>query len=123
MDKKKAIFLDRDGIINEVIIRDGKPCSPNNIDELKINPYAKELIQHLKFKNYLTLVVTNQPDVERKKISKENVIEINNFLQKSLNLDDVFVCFSDDRWGFLIAGAIMFPIAIVHGVGIWFGFW
>ena len=35
----------------------------------------------------------------------------------------LFVCFSDDRWGFLIAGAIMFPIAIVHGVGIWFGFW
>ena len=35
----------------------------------------------------------------------------------------LFVCFTDDRWGFLIAGAIMFPIAIVHGVGIWFGFW
>tara|TARA_B100000315_G_C14062630_1_gene356951 strand:- start:181 stop:348 length:168 start_codon:yes stop_codon:yes gene_type:complete len=35
----------------------------------------------------------------------------------------LFVCFSDDRWGFLIAGAIMFPIAIVHGIGIWFGVW
>ena len=35
----------------------------------------------------------------------------------------LFVCFSDDRWGFLIAGAIMFPIAIVHGIGIWFGIW
>ena len=35
----------------------------------------------------------------------------------------LFVCFLDDRWGFLIAGAIMFPIAIVHGVGIWFGIW
>ena len=33
----------------------------------------------------------------------------------------LFVCFSDDRWGFLIAGAIMFPIAIVHGIGIWIG--
>jgi hypothetical protein len=35
----------------------------------------------------------------------------------------LFVCFSDDRWGFLIAGAIMFPVAIVHGVGIWLGIW
>ena len=35
----------------------------------------------------------------------------------------LFVCFSDDRWGFLIAGAIMFPIAIVHGIGIWIGIW
>jgi len=34
----------------------------------------------------------------------------------------VFVCLSDATWGFLIAGAIMFPIAIIHGFGIWFGF-
>ena len=34
----------------------------------------------------------------------------------------LYTCFSDDRWGFLIAGAIMAPIAIVHGIGIWFGF-
>ena len=38
-------------------------------------------------------------------------------------LTHLFVCFTDDRWGFLIAGAIMFPIAIVHGIGIWFGAW
>tara|TARA_B100001123_G_C15248203_1_gene1001776 strand:- start:1003 stop:1524 length:522 start_codon:yes stop_codon:yes gene_type:complete len=96
MDKKKAIFLDRDGVINEAIVKNGKPYSPNNISELKINPNAKELIKYLKFKDYLTLVVTNQPDVERKKAKKENVIEINNFLKKSLNLDDVFVCYSGD---------------------------
>ena len=38
-------------------------------------------------------------------------------------LTHLFVFFSDDRWGFLIAGAIMFPIAIVHGIGIWLGVW
>lgn len=38
-------------------------------------------------------------------------------------LTHLFVCFTDDRWGFLIAGAIMFPVAIVHGVGIWLGVW
>ena len=35
----------------------------------------------------------------------------------------LYVCFTDDRWGFLIAGAIMFPIAIFHGIGIWLGVW
>ena len=35
----------------------------------------------------------------------------------------LYACFSDDRWGFLIAGAIMFPIAIIHGIGIWIGLW
>ena len=34
----------------------------------------------------------------------------------------VFVCLSEEAWGFLIAGAIMFPIGIIHGIGIWFGF-
>lgn len=33
------------------------------------------------------------------------------------------VCFSTAAWGFLIAGAIMFPIGIFHGFGVWFGFW
>ena len=30
-------------------------------------------------------------------------------------------CLSEEAWGFLIAGAIMFPIAIIHGIGLWFG--
>lgn len=35
----------------------------------------------------------------------------------------LYVCFTDERWGFLIAGAIFFPVAIVHGIGIWLGVW
>ena len=35
----------------------------------------------------------------------------------------LYTCFTTERWGFLIAGAIFFPVAIIHGVGIWFGFW
>lgn len=33
----------------------------------------------------------------------------------------IYTCLSEEKWGFLIAGAIMFPIAIVHGIGIWLG--
>lgn len=35
----------------------------------------------------------------------------------------VITCIQDGSWGFLIAGAIAFPVAIIHGVGIWFGCW
>jgi hypothetical protein len=35
----------------------------------------------------------------------------------------VIVCLSDEKWGFLIAGAIFFPVAIIHGTGAWFGAW
>lgn len=37
-------------------------------------------------------------------------------------LTHVIVSISEGAWGFLIAGAIFFPVAIVHGWGIWLGF-
>lgn len=38
-------------------------------------------------------------------------------------LTHVVVCLKAGLWGFLIAGAIFFPIGIVHGIGVWFGLW
>lgn len=38
-------------------------------------------------------------------------------------LTHIFTCLSAGLWGFLIAGALFFPIGILHGWGIWFGFW
>ena len=35
----------------------------------------------------------------------------------------LYTCFTEESWGFLVAGAIFFPVAIVHGVGIWLGAW
>ena len=35
----------------------------------------------------------------------------------------VVACIRAAEWGFLIAGAIAFPIGVVHGIGIWFGIW
>jgi hypothetical protein len=35
----------------------------------------------------------------------------------------VITCLSQSEWGFLIAGAIFVPVGVVHGWGIWFGFW
>lgn len=35
----------------------------------------------------------------------------------------LYVCFTAAKWGFLIAGAIFFPVAIIHGFGVWLGVW
>ena len=69
------------------------------MDELEKLPGVKESILRLKKLNFICLVVTNQPDVPRGKISKSNVIKINNFLKKEIKLDDIFVCFHDDKDG------------------------
>ena len=67
---KKSVFLDRDGVINKVYIKDGLPQSPNSLDELKILPGVKESIIKLKKLNFICLMVTNQPNVSRKKLTK-----------------------------------------------------
>ena len=94
---KKAVFLDRDGVINKAFIKDGLPKSPNSLNELKILPGVKESILRLKELGFICLVVTNQPDVPRGKINKNTVIEMNNFLKKDIELDDIFVCYHDDK--------------------------
>ena len=45
---KKAVFLDRDGVINKAIIKDGKPLSPNSFNELEILPGVTQSITKLK---------------------------------------------------------------------------
>lgn len=38
-------------------------------------------------------------------------------------LTHLYVCFNEGLWGFLIAGSIFFPVAIIHGWGNWIGLW
>ena len=94
---RKAIFLDRDGVINKTFIKNGLPFSPSSFAELEILPGVKESILRLKKLNFLCLVVTNQPDVSRGKIEKKTVIAMNNYLKDEIKLDDIFVCYHDDR--------------------------
>ena len=94
---KRAIFLDRDGVVNKIIIKNNLPFSPASFKELEILPGVKESISRLKKLNFICLVVTNQPDVSRGKIEKRTVIEINNYLKDEIKLDDIFVCYHDDQ--------------------------
>ena len=94
----KAIFLDRDGVLNKVVLREkGKIIgSPKSLKELKLIPNIKKVTLSLKKRGFLLIMITNQPDYLRKKNSKKNILQINYYLKKKLFLDDVFVCFHDD---------------------------
>ena len=92
MLKNKAFFFDRDGVLNCSIVKNGRPYSPNKMNEFVIDPFAKKIINYLKAKNFKIIVVTNQPDVGRGKQKRETVEEIHSFLKKQLPLDDIYVC-------------------------------
>lgn len=92
-----AVFLDRDGVINEPVVRDGKPYPPASVADLVIVSDAPDALRRLKAANYRLVVVTNQPDVARGVQRREVVDAINAALMAALPLDEVRVCYHDDR--------------------------
>jgi D-glycero-D-manno-heptose 1,7-bisphosphate phosphatase len=93
---KRAVFLDRDGVINRAIVRGGKPYAPASLKDLVILPGVVESLQFLHESGWLVFVVTNQPDVARGLVSQSSVEEINQFLKNNLLIDDIRVCYHDN---------------------------
>ncbi len=91
-EKKRAVFLDRDGVINRAFVREGKPFPPPTPQELEILPDVPEALEELKSHGYELLVVTNQPDVGRGKQSREALDAMHKALSARLPLDDILVC-------------------------------
>jgi D-glycero-D-manno-heptose 1,7-bisphosphate phosphatase len=94
---RPAIFLDRDGVLNEAIVRHGKPYPPRDLSELVITRGARAALEDLKRETFLLIVVTNQPDVARGKAARADVEKINAQLAAILPLDAIEVCEHDDR--------------------------
>ena len=95
----RAVFLDRDGVLNRAVVRDGKPYPPASLDELEILPDVPAALALLKASGFLLLVVTNQPDVARGIQQRAAVENLHNALREKLPLDDFFVCYHDDGDG------------------------
>jgi D-glycero-D-manno-heptose 1,7-bisphosphate phosphatase len=93
----RAVFLDRDGVLNGVSLENGRPHPPSSRDQLEILPGVPEALRALREAGYLLVVVTNQPDVARGTTTRAEVEGINDFLMHSLGLDAIDVCFHDDQ--------------------------
>jgi D-glycero-D-manno-heptose 1,7-bisphosphate phosphatase len=92
---RRAVFLDRDGVLNRSVVRAGKPYPPRTLDELEILPGVAEALRRLRAAGFLLLVVTNQPDVARGTQRREVVETLNAALRAALPLDDVLTCYDD----------------------------
>ena len=92
---KRCVFLDRDGVLNAALVRDGKPYPPANLSELKIIPEAPECLAGLRAAGFLLIVVTNQPDVARGTQSRQVIDKMHASLQAAMPLDAIYVCDHD----------------------------
>jgi D-glycero-D-manno-heptose 1,7-bisphosphate phosphatase len=93
---RRAVFLDRDGVINRAIVRDGKPYSPQSVAALEILPGVPEALERLRSAGYLNVIVTNQPDVGAGKLSRSTVEAMHAHLQERLAIDVFKVCYHTD---------------------------
>jgi len=99
MVKRRAVFLDRDGVLNESLVRGGKPYAPTSLAEFKLLPGVPAALAELRGAGFLNVVVTNQPDVSNGKAKRADVEAIHAYLLKELPIDAVKMCIHDDSAG------------------------
>lgn len=93
---RPAVFLDRDGVINRAIVRDGKPYAPRALSEFEILPGVPEALRQLRAAGFLNIVVTNQPDVGTGKLARAALEAMHGRLQAELAVDAVKACYHTD---------------------------
>ncbi|MDQ7844547.1 MAG: HAD family hydrolase [Armatimonadota bacterium] len=95
----RAVFLDRDGVLNRAPVRAGRPLSVRGPEEVELLPGVPEACRRLREGGFALIVVTNQPDVARGALRVEAVEAIHDLLRARLPLDEVRVCYHDDADG------------------------
>jgi D-glycero-D-manno-heptose 1,7-bisphosphate phosphatase len=93
MGLQRAVFLDRDGVINRALERDGQPQSSASLSEFEILPGVTDACTKLKQAGFLLVVATNQPDVGRGALKREIVEMIHAEMRRLLPVDRVEVCY------------------------------
>jgi D-glycero-D-manno-heptose 1,7-bisphosphate phosphatase len=96
---RRAVFVDRDGVLNAAVVENGRPHPPASAADLKFLPGVRERVAELKELDFLVVCVTNQPDVARGTVARPAVEEINARVHAQMGLDDLLVCYHDNGDG------------------------
>lgn len=93
MSSSPAVFLDRDGVINKMHIKMGKPRAPYTREEFGLLDGVPEAISLLRDLGFKLIIVTNQPDVARGWVDRSAVDLVNGLIQDELEVDEIICCF------------------------------
>jgi D-glycero-D-manno-heptose 1,7-bisphosphate phosphatase len=117
----RAVFLDRDGVLNRGVMQDGHPFAPVDVAEFQLMPGVAEALASLSAAGFLLIVATNQPDVARGRATRAGVEAIHEWMRRHLPLAAIRVCFHDDadlcacrkpKPGLLVAAAVDYEIQL-----------
>jgi len=96
---KRAVFLDRDGVLNRSPVRDNKPHPPMRVEDFELLPGVAEACRALKAAGFLLVVATNQPDVGRGTLLRDTVEAMHAKMCAALPIDRVEVCYDSGLSG------------------------
>jgi D-glycero-D-manno-heptose 1,7-bisphosphate phosphatase len=120
---KRAVFIERDAILNEVRSGPKQQISPLTLEEFKINPAAKEPLLKLKASGFVLIATTNQPGLSRGYQSRRELDRMHDILRRTFPLDDILLCPHDEtdhcpcrkpRPGLLIEAAFKWHLNLDH---------
>lgn len=94
---RRAVFLDRDGVINRSFIRGGRPYAPTSLADFEVLPRVAESLLELRQHGFLNIVVTNQPDVKTGTQSLNVLQEMHRRLFAGLAIDAIQMCVHTDE--------------------------
>lgn len=92
----RAVFFDRDGVLNHSVDRDGQPGSPRSLAEFSLYDGLGSLGERLRAAGFRLFVVTNQPDIARGRLERALLDQMHALLRQAITIDDIAVCWHDD---------------------------
>ena len=92
IQKKPAIFFDRDGVLNKAYIRQGKPYAPRDYFKFIIFDEVPQILAMFKNRGYLIVVVTNQPDIGNGLVKIQEIEKMNKKLLDTRLIDKIYMC-------------------------------
>ena len=95
--KHRAVFLDRDGVLNRSDVRGGRPFAPLCVEEFDILPGVADAVSELKAAEFLVVVTTNQKDIGEGLASMEVLEAMHDKLRAEVDVDDICVCLCGDH--------------------------
>lgn len=88
----RAVFLDRDGVLNQSIILNGKPYAPLKLADFIILPGVRESLNSLKKHGFYLVLVTNQPDLSTGRQTEAGLMQMHDYLCSQCPIDLIKVC-------------------------------
>lgn len=93
---KRAVFIERDGVLNEVQLGPKNQIAPLTLEEFKVRKEAEPALSKLKKAGYVLIVTTNQPGLSRGYQSRRELDRMHDIIRRCFPVDDIMVCPHDE---------------------------